>query len=59
MDVADGSAHVVGIDAQNFPCNEWTNFLGYEPQPPNPDEFPVKWVDYVGYAPLEDDDEED
>ena len=37
----DGSQTVAGIDAENFLCDEWTNFVGYEPQPPKPDEFHV------------------
>lgn len=35
----DGSHKVVGIGDQTFPCDEWTNFVGYEPQPPKPEDF--------------------
>jgi hypothetical protein len=35
----DGSYTVGGIDKEGFLCDEWTNFVGYKPEPPQPDEF--------------------
>jgi hypothetical protein len=35
----DGAYTVGGIDKEGFLCDEWTNFAGYEPEPPKPDEF--------------------
>jgi hypothetical protein len=34
----DGSYTVGGIDKERFLCDEWTNFVGYEPEPPKPDD---------------------
>jgi len=38
LEEPDGSQTVVGIDAENFLCDEWTNFTGYQPRPPKPND---------------------
>jgi hypothetical protein len=40
---ADGSYTVAGMDTEHFLCDEWTNFIGYDPQPPQVKEF--QWAD--------------
>ena len=40
---ADGTHVVAGMDAEHFLCDEWPNFLRYEPRTPEPEEF--RWMD--------------
>jgi hypothetical protein len=46
LEEPDGSFSVGGIDRAGFLGDEWTNFVGYEPQPPKSDDLAV----FVGNA---------
>jgi hypothetical protein len=45
VEEGSGAYTVGGIDKERFLCDEWTNFVGYEPKPPKPDEFHKESVD--------------